>query len=339
MLLWVLACGQDFSVSTSSACDGKASSDEKTVDAPFDRDGDGFFDGSNPDCQRTYAILDCDDTRAEINPNALEVACNDLDEDCSEETPDNPDVDTDGFGACEDCEDTNNTINPGVLEIECDSIDNDCDPETLDGTVDEDGDGFNACEDCDDHNSAQNPGEGEIDCNGIDDDCDAGTADGEDMDGDGWIECDDCDDFEPNAHPGFDEVCDDDIDNNCDGDVDEGCAVDYSDVWNLDRAISYSCAYGFVSIGFSQVQILDRNPSITVTSLPGAQPGTMSGTLANDTDFDVGNTISGTCDEIYEFVGVFQDANTFTGTFSVTFSGGNWCFDCTAQSWLVTGTR
>jgi hypothetical protein len=339
MLLFLLSCNQDFSVTAASKCDGLVSKDEETVDAPFDADGDGFFDGNNPDCQLTYEVLDCDDTRAEINPNAVELACDGLDNDCNEETLDDPDVDLDGYGACLDCEDTINTINPGVLEVECNNLDDDCDPETLDGSEDADGDGFGECEDCDDHNSAQNPGEGEIDCNGIDDDCDPLTLDGDDRDGDGWIECEDCDDNDATVNPGYDEVCDDGIDNDCNGQVDENCTADYSDVWYLDQSINYSCAFGFVSISFGSVQILDRNPDITIASYNGSQPGTMNGTLTNDTDFDVENRITGSCTEVYDFVGTFTDANNFTGTFSVTFQGGANCFDCVAKSWNVSGYR
>ena len=42
---------------------GTADGGEATVDAPYDADGDGFFDASNPDCAATYAAdrLDCND--------------------------------------------------------------------------------------------------------------------------------------------------------------------------------------------------------------------------------------------------------------------------------------
>lgn len=341
LLVLASAGCSDQSFTTSAKCDGLASRDEKSVDAPFDADGDGYFDIRNPDCVATYgeAALDCDDLDAEIHPGADEVVCDGADNDCSEDTPDVVDNDLDGVDACTDCDDTNNTVKPGAVEIDCDGKDNDCDAATPDGDADADGDGFNACDDCDDHNSAQNPGEGEFDCNGVDDDCDEATPDGDDLDGDGFIECDDCNDNDRTVFPGNDEVCDDGLDNNCNGQTDENCSTSYTDTWTLDTYISYSCAYGLVAIGFNQVTVIDNYPALSI-SVRGAQPGTMSGLMSSPTDFEVLNVLSGTCNETYTFTGTFTDPNTFVGDFSAEFSGGQWCFDCQNQYWTgITGIR
>ncbi|MEE2829189.1 MAG: MopE-related protein [Myxococcota bacterium] len=82
---------------------------------------------------------DCDDDNASLNPSALEVTCNGVDEDCSFLTPDVPDRDGDAFTPCEDCQelgtnlqcgdcdDVDQEINPYMAETCSDGIDQDCD--------------------------------------------------------------------------------------------------------------------------------------------------------------------------------------------------------------------
>ena len=83
----VTACNYDSVLTASSRCDATKQSDEEYVDSPFDADGDGFFDGSNPDCQATYdaSALDCDDRDPDVHPEATETLCNGLDDDCDGE--------------------------------------------------------------------------------------------------------------------------------------------------------------------------------------------------------------------------------------------------------------
>jgi hypothetical protein len=90
-LFLLIACNNDTSFQESSRCDGALQPGEDTVDAPFDRDGDGYFDGGNPDCASTYPgeDLDCDDAAEEVNPGEVEVTCDGIDQDCDETgTPD-----------------------------------------------------------------------------------------------------------------------------------------------------------------------------------------------------------------------------------------------------------
>ena len=90
-LLLLIACNTDTSFQQSATCDGALQQGEDTVDAPFDRDGDGYFDGSNPDCLATYPAesLDCDDATADVSPGEVEIDCDGIDQDCDEEgTPD-----------------------------------------------------------------------------------------------------------------------------------------------------------------------------------------------------------------------------------------------------------
>lgn len=116
-------------------CDGVKQEGEETVDAPFDLDGDGFFDQDNPDCAATFQPnqLDCDDSNPDVNPSKLEIPCNGVDDDCREASPESPDSDNDGVGACEDCDDQNPQRAPGFVEECFDGIDNDCDTITDNG--------------------------------------------------------------------------------------------------------------------------------------------------------------------------------------------------------------
>ena len=274
----LVGCGSDITISegdeapiAESVCDGRKQADEEYVDAPYDRDGDGFFDGQNIDCQATYEELDLD--------------CNDADPDA----------------------------HPAAFEETCNGVDDDCDPSTPDRA------------------------EEEIACNGVDDDCNPNTQDAPDLDYDGFDACSDCDDLEPDAAPGLDEVCDDGIDNDCDDEIDEDCASDWSGTWSLEGPVSYSCAFGLVNIAFSQVYTVHADPTIQVSSVGGSQPGTMAGTVTEDT-FTASNVLSGACTESYTISGTFTGPETFEATFEAGFSGA-YCYDCAPQSWTIYGHR
>lgn len=47
----------------------------------------------------------------------------------------------------------------------------------------------------------------------------------------------------------------------------------------------------------------------------------------------VTKTYTGTCDETYTLTGAFTGPDSFSGTFSMSFSGI--CFDCSTQSFPV----
>lgn len=126
----------------------------------IDVDQDGFGMGE-----------DCNDFEAAINPDAEEIANNDIDENCDGITL-IIDEDMDGFNSDEDCDDNDPDINPGAEEIANNDVDEDCDGVAL--IIDEDMDGFNSDEDCDDNNPDIYPGAEEIPNNGIDEDCDGG---------------------------------------------------------------------------------------------------------------------------------------------------------------------
>jgi len=112
---------------------------------------------------------DCDDENANINPGAVEITYNGIDDDCDSTSLDD-DLDLDGYGFGSDCNDENAQIHPGQEEIIYNGIDDDCDSTSLDDDLDMDG--FLFKDDCNDLASDTYPGAFEIPDNGIDEDCD-----------------------------------------------------------------------------------------------------------------------------------------------------------------------
>ncbi len=150
-------------------CDGKDNDCDGDIDEGLlityyeDADGDGYgSDATTAACTLPdgYAETagDCDDTRAEVHPDASEL-CDGLDNDCDGDIDEDievvtfyRDADGDGYGTTEDttdscaqpdgyilqagdCDDTNPDINPGATEV-CDGVDNDCDGNADDDAVD-----------------------------------------------------------------------------------------------------------------------------------------------------------------------------------------------------------
>ncbi|MFT4621418.1 MAG: putative outer membrane repeat protein [Myxococcota bacterium] len=206
--------------------DGPLSVDALTWYADADADGHGDPEAPAVDCDAPDGHLsssdDCDDTRPDVSPSAVEL-CNGVDDDCDLETdePDaadaptwHPDGDGDGFGdtevsvvACEgptdhvldgtDCADDAPTVFPGSVEV-CDGLDNDCEG-TVDGPVavdavphwpDADGDGWGV------------DGATEMACESP-----PGFAD----------QLGDCDDTRAGVNPDATEINGNGIDDDCDG--------------------------------------------------------------------------------------------------------------------------
>ncbi len=198
-----------------------------------DVDGDGFASAD-------YEGDDCDDSDAEVHPEATEL-CDSIDNDCDgsvdEDDADDAltfyqDGDGDGYGdpdataqACAlpsgysdddtDCDDLDAEVNPGAGEV-CNGSDDDCDelvdvedPDVADAAtwyLDDDGDGFG------DPDSSQ-------------DACTQPSTHVEDAT--------DCDDSDGAINPDAEELCDG-VDNDCDELVDDDDEVTGSSTWYED---------------------------------------------------------------------------------------------------------
>jgi MYXO-CTERM domain-containing protein len=199
-----------------------------------DVDADGYGNGTiqeSPtiDCSEVGVSRtsdDCNDALPEINPGAIELPADLVDQNCDREEDCYRDEDADDFGSTvivsspiltcdgvnvadndEDCNDTlpaGAFIFPGATEVPGNGIDEDCDGgESC--YIDADGDGFGGLNttvttafdcnapdattvggDCDDSNVGINPDADEVPVNGIDEDCDGGDLCYRDIDGDGF---------------------------------------------------------------------------------------------------------------------------------------------------------
>ncbi|MCP3980454.1 MAG: hypothetical protein GY716_14215, partial [bacterium] len=232
---------------TDNDCDGTV--DDDAPDAPLwyaDTDGDGFGDVGNTvqACNLpagfTGDATDCDDTSAAINPDAIEICGDDVDNDCDgvvdSDAPDLPtwylDDDEDGYGNPDaffdfcgqpagfvmdntDCDDEDAAVNPGAEEVCGDGVDNDCD-----GATDEDGVGATTF-------FLDFDGDGFGDPNSTTIACELPS---------GYVaDATDCDDAEVGVNPSATEVCGDATDNDCDGTVDDDApdaATWYRDIDN-----------------------------------------------------------------------------------------------------------
>jgi hypothetical protein len=233
-------------------CDGAVDGEDEDFDTTtlrtfyLDEDADGYGD---PDvfvesCSAVAGHVergdDCDDGRADVNPEASEVCdTDDTDEDCD--------------GLADDADDS--TLEAGMTDVWAD-VDGDSfgDPEAGARFCDPaPGDWVHNGDDCDDGDGLINPDVDEIcDPDNVDEDCSDAADDADpgvdsstqsphfaDSDGDGhgdpaatMMRCDpgsgyvavtgDCNDGDRSVHPGATEICDAaDVDEDCDGLADD----------------------------------------------------------------------------------------------------------------------
>ena len=131
-----------------------------------DSDQDGFYDdqGTTPLNPDLDGVMDCDDGDSQINPDAVEIADDGIDQDCNGQDVQSLCDDSCGFidGICDDGG-TNSAYDICALGTDC----TDCGPR-----IDADGDLFDNASDCDDNEPTINPGVSIDDCDGVDNDCD-----------------------------------------------------------------------------------------------------------------------------------------------------------------------
>ena len=211
-------------------CDGLIDEDVTTV-YWADLDGDGFggltaTEACAPPAGYAEAEGDCDDSVAEVNPEADE-RCNGTDDDCDGDIDEPDAIDTLTFYTDADSDGSGDPLRPvQACTLPAGAVAND--------------------RDCNDAAAAVNPGAAEV-CNGIDDDCDAvidaadpslsgGLTVYADADRDGYGDpsrpsttcsatagtvsnASDCDDTRTAVSPGATEVCNG-IDDDCDASID-----------------------------------------------------------------------------------------------------------------------
>ncbi len=191
-------------------CPGYADDDaDGWCGAGVDLDGDGLCASVG---EPTIALgTDCDDTRADLSPAAVEVVGDGVDQDCDGADDCFVDGDGDGYGGAEtgpgkgllcgdqpgeaalslDCDDSDLAVFPGAFEGVADEVDGDCDG----------GEWCFADEDRDGVGGTREVVSDDVDC------ADPGES----------ARSDDCDDGDPGVSPAVAEVGGDGVDQDCDG--------------------------------------------------------------------------------------------------------------------------
>lgn len=107
--------------------------------------------------------------------------------------------------------------------------------------------------------------------------------------------------------------------------------------YSLSPGIFYQCAWGLVTLSYNTFNFFVNGTFMQVS--PMMNDGcAMSGSYNPETHaFSVSCIYYGTCNETYNLSGTFDPDNSWTGTWTVNFSGQ--CFGCSYNSANLTGTK
>lgn len=154
------------------------------------------------------------------------------------------------------------------------------------------------------------------------------------MCGDGNVDDgEECDDGNTEAGDGCDEAC-----------MSEPCDPDGT--YTIQGPpVAYTCCNGLVTVNVNAF-LLSADGASIASSPSNPIPMTGAATTCPDGDFSNLGTIPGGCTEGYAVAGSFDDANTWTGTYEVTFTGEDCsCFNgqfgtpCVGQTFPITAKR
>ncbi len=185
-------------------CDGTDDEDALTSTYYVDSDGDswGWANDATQACSRPAGYAgqfgDCDDDLASVNPDALEIPGDGIDQDCDGIDPGDPDSDSDGDGLSDGLEDALG-LDPTLADSDGDGVDDAAELGLMTNPTDSDGDGWIDADDADDDNDgvlSSEESSDDTDGDGIPDRLDTdsdgdGVVDGAeqgDADGDGLID-------------------------------------------------------------------------------------------------------------------------------------------------------
>lgn len=120
--------------------------------------------------------------------------------------------------------------------------------------------------------------------------------------------------------------------------------IDYSGTFAITPPPTQTCAFGFVNYNISSMHFTYAGGILQVMagSFTLTQPGLTSATGPTGGAFDVSLQISGGCIETYRLVGMFTDADHFTGTWTSTYTEGDGSCSisgCAPLTVAVTGVR
>ena len=107
--------------------------------------------------------------------------------------------------------------------------------------------------------------------------------------------------------------------------------------YSLSPGVFYQCAWSLVTLSYNTFNFYLNGTFLQVGPMMNGGC-TMSGTYDPDTHaFNVSCIYYGTCNESYSLSGTFAPDNSWTATWTVSFSGS--CFDCFYHSVNLTGTK